>query len=138
MDKVVCVPFAKVPIVKIWDPELQLACDMNVNNTLALENTRMIKTYVQIDDRVRPLAMIIKHWTKQRLLNDAGEHRFFLCFLFLANTHSSPWRYHQLIHLDMHDFEFLANSQPSHPSFPSSGPAPENYKRDGRAGGFCG
>lgn len=72
MDKVVCRAAAKVPIVKCWDPELQLACDINVNNPLALENTRMIKTYVQLDDRVRPLAKIIKHWTKQRLLNDAG------------------------------------------------------------------
>ena len=68
----VCVPWAKVPIVKFWDPELSLACDMNVNNTLALENTRMIKTYVNIDARVRPLAMIVKHWTKRRILNDAG------------------------------------------------------------------
>ena len=74
MEKVVCVPHAKVPIVKFWDPALRLACDMNVNNTLALENTRMIKTYVKIDERVRPLAMIIKQWTKRRILNDAGEH----------------------------------------------------------------
>lgn len=73
MERVVCVSHAKVPIVKIWDPELQLACDMNVNNTLALENTRMIRTYVDIDERVRPLAMIIKYWTKRRILNDAGE-----------------------------------------------------------------
>ncbi|KAF2456420.1 hypothetical protein BDY21DRAFT_50143 [Lineolata rhizophorae] len=72
MDRVVCVSSAKVPIVKIWDPELKLSCDMNVNNTLALENTRMIKTYVQIDDRVRPLAMIVKYWTKRRILNDAA------------------------------------------------------------------
>lgn len=72
MERVVCVSHAKVPIVKIWDPELQLACDMNVNNTLALENTRMIRTYVDIDERVRPLAMTIKHWTKRRILNDAG------------------------------------------------------------------
>ena len=72
MERVVCVPHAKVPIVKFWDPELKLACDMNVNNTLALENTRMIKTYVEIDERVRPLAMIIKQWTKRRILNDAG------------------------------------------------------------------
>ncbi|KAI1003911.1 hypothetical protein K3495_g4299 [Podosphaera aphanis] len=72
MQKVICVSTAKVPIVKIWDPELRLACDMNVNNTLALENTRMIKTYVQIDERVRPLAMIIKHWTKRRIVNDAA------------------------------------------------------------------
>ena len=72
MERVVCIPQAKVRIVKVWDPELELACDMNVNNVAALENTRMIRTYIQIDDRVRPLAMIIKHWTKQRLLNDAG------------------------------------------------------------------
>ncbi|KAI1460160.1 hypothetical protein F4805DRAFT_17509 [Annulohypoxylon moriforme] len=72
MQKVVCVSSAKVPIVKIWDPELELACDMNVNNTLALENTRMIKTYVQIDKRVRPLAMIIKYWTRRRIVNDAA------------------------------------------------------------------
>jgi hypothetical protein len=72
MEKVVCVSSAKVPIVKVWDPELELACDMNVNNTLALENTRMIRTYIEIDDRVRPLAMIIKHWTRRRMINDAG------------------------------------------------------------------
>ncbi|KAI9659417.1 MAG: hypothetical protein M1821_001675 [Bathelium mastoideum] len=72
MQKVVCVSSAKVPIVKIWDPELKLACDLNVNNTAALENTRMIKTYVEIDERVRPLAMIIKHWTSRRIINDAA------------------------------------------------------------------
>ncbi|KAI1824369.1 hypothetical protein F4861DRAFT_531014 [Xylaria intraflava] len=72
MQKVVCVASAKVPIVKIWDPDLELSCDMNVNNTLALENTRMIKTYVEIDERVRPLAMIVKYWTRRRILNDAA------------------------------------------------------------------
>jgi DNA polymerase sigma len=74
MEKVVCRAVAKVPIVKCWDPVLSLACDINVNNPLALENTRMIRTYVQLDDRVRPLAKIIKYWTKRRLLNDAGKH----------------------------------------------------------------
>ncbi|KAK3311009.1 uncharacterized protein B0T15DRAFT_389161 [Chaetomium strumarium] len=72
MQKIVCVASAKVPIVKIWDPELNLACDMNVNNTPALENTRMVRTYVSIDDRVRPLAMIIKYWTRRRIVNDAA------------------------------------------------------------------
>lgn len=33
----------------------------------------MIKTYVAIDPRVRPLILIIKHWTKQRKINDAGK-----------------------------------------------------------------
>ncbi|KAL4792374.1 hypothetical protein BDV19DRAFT_255254 [Aspergillus venezuelensis] len=72
MEQVVCISHAKVPIVKIWDPELRMKCDMNVNNTMALENTRMVRTYVDIDDRVRPLAMLVKHWTKRRILSDAG------------------------------------------------------------------
>ncbi|PHH54085.1 Poly(A) RNA polymerase cid13 [Ceratocystis fimbriata CBS 114723] len=72
MEKVVCISAAKVPIVKIWDPELRLACDMNVNNTLALDNTRMVRTYVDMDDRIRPLAMAIKHWTRRRIINDAA------------------------------------------------------------------
>ena len=72
MERVVCVSSAKVPIVKAWDPELQVACDLNVNNPIALENTAMIKCYNEIDPRVRPLAMIIKHWAKKRILNDAG------------------------------------------------------------------
>lgn len=78
MQRVVCISAAKVPIVKIWDPDLRLACDLNVNNPVALENTAMIRTYVDIDPRVRPLAMIIKHWTKRRVLNEAGRDIFLL------------------------------------------------------------
>jgi len=74
MEKIVCRGSAKVPIVKCWDPELRLACDLNVNNPMALENTRMIKSYVQLDGRVRPLAKIIKYWTKRRILNDACKY----------------------------------------------------------------
>jgi len=80
---VVCVAAAKVPVVKIWDADLYISlsdlsdsrniqCDINVNNSLAIENTRLVKVYVDIDERVRPLAMIIKYWAKSRLLNDAA------------------------------------------------------------------
>ena len=47
-----------------------LNCDINVNNTMALRNTRLCRNYVDLDPRVRPLLMIIKHWAKQRALND--------------------------------------------------------------------
>ena len=114
-----CVNHAKVPIVKIWDPELQLACDMNVNNTLALENTRMIKTYVEIDERVRPLAMIIKYWTRKRILNDAGRSlKTDLCRKSSNHMLSciSSRRNAQLIHMDMYDLELSANPQSPGPT----------------------
>jgi len=88
MEKVICVSTAKIPIVKMWDPELRLHCDMNVNNIKALENTRMIKTYVQIDPRVRQLAMIVKHWTKQRVINDAGMSNLRISIVGLLTPHS--------------------------------------------------
>ncbi|KAF9366218.1 hypothetical protein BGX34_005144 [Mortierella sp. NVP85] len=72
MEKVFCVPRAKVPIVRIWDPELHLSCDVNINTPLGVLNSEMIKTYVAIDPRVRPFAMIIKHWARKRVLNDAA------------------------------------------------------------------
>ncbi|KAJ2847631.1 hypothetical protein IWW36_003756 [Coemansia brasiliensis] len=67
-----CVPRARVPIVKAWDPELRIAADINVNNTIALHNTRMLQTFVAIDGRVRPFVMAVKHWTKCRDINDAA------------------------------------------------------------------
>lgn len=51
----------------------KLACDFNINNTLALQNTKMIKTYVAIDPRVRPLILFIKHWARHRNIDDAGK-----------------------------------------------------------------
>jgi hypothetical protein len=103
MEKVVCISAAKVPIVKIWDPELGLACDMNVNNTLALENTRMIRIYVEADPRVRQLAMIIKYWTRRRVVNDAGMAKFLLSGVsaFLLTQARSIRRYFEFVHLDL-------------------------------------
>lgn len=119
MERVVCVSHAKVPIVKIWDPELRLACDMNVNNTLALENTRMIRTYVDVDERVRPLAMIVKYWTKRRILNDAGgclnihrikQEKRQIGFGKLVLTHCCRAGWHvKLLYLDLFNHKFSPN-----------------------------
>ena len=124
MQKVQCRAGAKVPIVKMWDPELQLACDLNVNNPLALENTRMIKTYVQIDERVRPLAKIIKYWTKRRILNDAGarSHLGWQKARTLIHSHS-PRRHYQFLHMDLHDSQLLAD-----PRTPYSPVSPEDVQ----------
>lgn len=78
MQKVICVHAKAVPIVKIWDPELKLACDLNVNNQVAVKNTQLVKTYIELDERVRPVAMVVKHWSKKRVINEGEEHRMSL------------------------------------------------------------
>jgi hypothetical protein len=111
-ENVVCISAAKVPIVKVWDPKLKLACDMNVNNTLALENTRMIRTYVEIDPRVRQLAMLVKYWTRQRKLNDAGE-LIRSIRQSLANIFLSLWWYTELIYMDLPDHRLPSIAEPA-------------------------
>ncbi|EEB08123.1 Poly(A) RNA polymerase cid11 [Schizosaccharomyces japonicus yFS275] len=66
---IVCIPRARVPIVKAWDPSLGIACDINLNNSLAKTNTAMIKACVEYDARIRPMALLIKHWAKCRKFN---------------------------------------------------------------------
>ena len=61
---------ARIPIIKFRDLSSGLTCDLGVNNRLALYNTQLLKLYGQIDDRVIPLALLIKHWSKKRAMNE--------------------------------------------------------------------
>jgi len=64
-------------------PLSHLSCDVNINTPLGVLNSEMIKTYVAIDPRVRPFAMIIKHWARKRVLNDAGKDPTLPCYFEL-------------------------------------------------------
>ena len=63
-------PLARIPIVKLTDSRSKMHCDIGINNILALRNTELIETYLKCDDRVALLCMAVKHWAKQRSLND--------------------------------------------------------------------
>jgi DNA polymerase sigma len=43
---------------------------MGVNNNLALRNSRLIRDYSLIDDRLRQLAYFVKYWARRRKIND--------------------------------------------------------------------
>lgn len=77
----------------------------------------MIRTYVQLDDRVRPLAKIVKYWTKRRLLNDAGKHSVFQSRDLPTNL-SYSFRWHnQFLHLDMYDHQLPSKTKSANPAF---------------------
>nr|XP_017236141.1 PREDICTED: UTP:RNA uridylyltransferase 1 [Daucus carota subsp. sativus] len=61
---------ARVPIVKLMDPVTGISCDICVNNLLAVINTKLLRDYALIDERLRQLAFIIKHWAKSRGVNE--------------------------------------------------------------------
>lgn len=64
---------AKVPILKFRDAISGCDCDINVNNSVGIRNTHLLRTYSKIDNRVRPLVLAVKMWGKKRGINDAKE-----------------------------------------------------------------
>ncbi|KAJ3324888.1 hypothetical protein HDU76_013296 [Blyttiomyces sp. JEL0837] len=61
---------ARVPIVKMRDPITGIRCDIGFHNNLGMYNTRLLKTYAQIDHRFRELVFVVKYWSKRRNINE--------------------------------------------------------------------
>ena len=89
---------ARIPIVNFKDSLTGLDCDISFNNPLAIANTKLLRTYSDIDKRVIELAFIIKHWVKQRHINSPGEgtlssYGYIICLIHYLQTlasHSRP------------------------------------------------
>ena len=86
---------ARIPIVNFKDPESGLDCDIAFNNPLAIWNTKLLKTYSEIDGRVLELAFIIKHWAKQRHINSPGEgtlssYGYIICLIHFLQNRPTP------------------------------------------------
>ena len=60
LHDVKAIPTARVPIVTVSDPEFGLSSDISINNRLPLANTKLVRTYTLIDDRVRQLCCLVK------------------------------------------------------------------------------
>ncbi|XP_065511874.1 poly(A) RNA polymerase GLD2 isoform X3 [Caloenas nicobarica] len=63
---------AKVPIVKFRDKVSCVEFDLNVNNVVGIRNTFLLRTYAYIENRVRPLVLVIKKWARFHDINDAS------------------------------------------------------------------
>ncbi|KAL4108988.1 hypothetical protein PRIC1_000695 [Phytophthora ramorum] len=83
---------ARVPVIKLWDPKRQVACDVCVGGVNALLNTALLKYYGQVDPRVRPLVFAVKYWAKQRGINDSvngtlSSYGYTLLLIFYLQSH---------------------------------------------------
>ncbi|CAF2855237.1 unnamed protein product [Rotaria sp. Silwood2] len=63
---------AKVPIIRTRHRQWHIAIDISLHNMLAIENTRLLKTYTKIDPRVSQLGYMIKHLAKLCYIGDAS------------------------------------------------------------------
>tara|TARA_B100000925_G_scaffold284773_1_gene260224 strand:- start:7714 stop:9846 length:2133 start_codon:yes stop_codon:yes gene_type:complete len=96
---------AKVPIVKFTDATTGIPVDLSLNNALALRNTELIATYVNLDPRVKTVALAVKHWALQRGLANA----------FNGTLSSYAWTVLVLRHLQSVDAPIVPNLQSGEP-----------------------
>ena len=68
--EVMALTHARMPVAKLVDARTGVACDVCVNNFLAVFNTRMLRDYAALDPRLRLLGYAVKHWAKRRQVNE--------------------------------------------------------------------
>ena len=63
---------AKVPIVKFRHRKTMIEGDISLYNTLALQNTDLLRTYAEIDSRTKVLGHTVKYFAKICRIGDAS------------------------------------------------------------------
>lgn len=64
---------AKVPILRFKKPDGNLEFDLNVNNTVGIRNTFLLRSYTHADIRIRPFMLVVKKWARHCEINDASK-----------------------------------------------------------------
>lgn len=82
---------AQMPILR-WTPRRpdrpgSIACDISVGNVLAVANTRLMASYLDLDDRVPLLLRAIKVWARKRGINNRQRGSFSSFALTLMLIH---------------------------------------------------
>lgn len=88
MAEVLALPKARVPVVKFVVPATSTKVDVTVNNLLACVNTKLLADYAAIDPRLAQLVALVKHWAKQRAVNDSYRGTLSsYCYVLMAIYH---------------------------------------------------
>ncbi|CAL8248885.1 unnamed protein product [Merluccius merluccius] len=64
---------AKVPILRFREKGSGLEFDLNVNSTVGIRNTILLRSYAYADLRVRPIILAVKKWARHHQINDASK-----------------------------------------------------------------
>ncbi|XP_068460672.1 poly(A) RNA polymerase GLD2 [Clinocottus analis] len=64
---------ATVPILKFKEKGSDLEFDLNINNTVGIRNTFLLRSYAYADLRIRPLILVVKKWARHHKINDASK-----------------------------------------------------------------
>jgi DNA polymerase sigma len=89
-----------IPLIKLnvnwsgWSNSIQV--DISWSNSIGIYKTALLRAYSNVDQRVRPLVLFVKHWSKTRKVADTrrgGMGSFawcLLCIYFLMKVAKPP------------------------------------------------
>lgn len=86
---------ARVPIIKLCDGSGHEMCDISINNTTALDNSRLVSFFGHYDRRVRTLGRLLKFWATKRHINyrvqgTLSTYALLLLLFFFLQRRSPP------------------------------------------------
>ncbi|XP_014369994.2 speckle targeted PIP5K1A-regulated poly(A) polymerase [Papilio machaon] len=55
---------AKIPIVKFYHIPTHRQCDISFTSSQSIENSKLLAYFMEVDNRVKSLAILIKYWAK--------------------------------------------------------------------------
>lgn len=70
---IVAIPKAKTPIIKFCYIRTNVSCDISFKSSLGIYKSYLIKFYISLDDRLKPLMMLIKYWGKHFKIAGSGK-----------------------------------------------------------------
>ncbi|XP_076756268.1 speckle targeted PIP5K1A-regulated poly(A) polymerase [Xylocopa sonorina] len=63
-SNIIPLPKARTPIIKFCYIRTNVSCDISFKNSLAMYKNHLIKYYICLDSRLKPLMMLIKYWAR--------------------------------------------------------------------------
>lgn len=69
---IIAIAKAKTPIVKFVHSPTATSCDLSFKNALGVHNSALIRYYLSLDERLKPLLMLIKYWAKKNEISGTG------------------------------------------------------------------
>ncbi|XP_044011521.1 speckle targeted PIP5K1A-regulated poly(A) polymerase-like [Aphidius gifuensis] len=69
---IVPIPQAKIPVIKFHHVSTNTDVDLSFKDGLGSCNSKMIKFFLTLDKRIKPLIVIIKYWAKKLELTGSG------------------------------------------------------------------
>ncbi|XP_066253921.1 speckle targeted PIP5K1A-regulated poly(A) polymerase-like [Euwallacea similis] len=92
---------AKVPLIKCIHRETQIKCDININNILAVCNSKLIHYYMSIDLKVKQVMIVLKYWAKCHKVTGPNHlfNNYSLTMMFIFFLQQNPYNFPSVLSL---------------------------------------